>query len=60
MNMQKMNSETLALIRNKLTVPKTALDKLSKGEDVPKEFLAAAAKELDAAIELLTHENDTQ
>jgi hypothetical protein len=55
-----MNEEILADIRNKLTVPKTALDKMANGEEVPKVFLAAAVKELDAAIDLLTCENNTK
>lgn len=54
-----MNGETLAIIRNKLTAPKTALDRLSRGEEVSKEFLAAAAKDLDTTIALLTQENES-
>ena len=56
-----MNSEILSELRNKLTprlrsgqaAPKIALEKLAKGEKVPKEFLEIAAKELNAAVELL-------
>lgn len=48
-----MNEEILADIRNKLTVPKTALEKLAKGEVVPKEFLELAVAELNALDKLL-------
>ncbi len=48
-----MNPEILSEIRNKLTAPKIALEKLAKGERVPREFLELAAKELNAALELL-------
>ncbi len=48
-----MNEEILADIRNKLTFPKTALEKLDKGEQVPKEFLELALKELDNLSGLL-------
>ena len=48
-----MDKEILSELRNKLTAPKIALERLAKGQKVPKEFLELAAKELDAAIELL-------
>ena len=48
-----MDKEILAEIRNKLTVPRTALDKIAKGEDVPKEFLKLALKEFKSIIGLL-------
>ena len=51
--MNQMNEEILADIRNKLTAPKIALEKLSKGEPVPLEFLQLARRELDAADQLL-------
>lgn len=49
-----MNEEILSGIRNKLTAPKIALEKLAKGEKMPKEFLELALKELKAAIVLLS------
>jgi len=49
-----MNLEILADIRNKLTVPKTAFEKLAKGEEVSKEFLELATQELNALDALLT------
>ena len=57
-----MNEETLADIRNKLTVPKTALEKLDKGEQVPKKFLELALKELDDLSGLLKnfHSSDVK
>lgn len=48
-----MNQENFADIRNKLTAPKTALEKLAKGEQVPREFLELAVKELTALDGLL-------
>lgn len=48
-----MNQELLSDIRNKLTAPKVALEKLAKGEKLPKEFLELALKELNAALVLL-------
>lgn len=50
---QKMNEEILADIRNKLTVPKTTLEKLSKGEQVPAELLKLSFNELDLIDGLL-------
>mgnify|MGYP001573510078 FL=1 len=54
-----MNDEILSEIRNKLTAPKIALERLAKGERVPKEFLELAAKELGAAIALLLELKET-
>ena len=51
-----MNDEILSEIRNKLTAPKIALEKLAKGERVPREFLELAAAELEAAVSLLQEE----
>ena len=47
-----MNSEILPELRNKLTAPKVALERLAKGQKVPREFLELAAKELNAAAAL--------
>lgn len=49
-----MDQELASEIRNKLTAPKTALEKLAKGDKVPKEFLELALREMDAAIALLS------
>ena len=49
----QMDKELLSDIRNKLTAPKTALEKLANGEKVPKEFLELALKKLKTAIALL-------
>jgi len=46
--------ELIADIRNKLTPAKTALELLSQGKDVPKEFIEMALKDLDEAVELLS------
>ena len=51
-----MNEEIPSEIRNKLTAPKIALEKLAKGERVPREFLELAAEELEAAVALLQGE----
>ena len=51
-----MNEEIPSEIRNKLTAPRVALEKLAKGEKVPKEFLELAAEELEAAVSLLQEE----
>ena len=48
-----MNDEILSGIRNKLTAPKIALERLSKGEKVPLEFLELAAREMEAVIDLV-------
>lgn len=36
-----------------MTAPKIALEKLAKGEKVPKEFLELALQELTSSIELI-------
>jgi hypothetical protein len=48
-----MDTKILSELRNKFTAPKIALEKLAKGEKVPREFLEIAAKELNTAAELL-------
>lgn len=48
-----MNEELLSDIRNKMTAPKIALEKIVKGESMPKEFLELALRELNAAMVLL-------
>jgi hypothetical protein len=48
-----MNEEILSEIRNKLTAPKTALERLARGEEVPRAFLMLALKELDITTNLL-------
>ncbi len=48
-----IDREILSEIRNKLTAPKIALEKLAKGEKVPKEFLDLGVKEPNAARRLL-------
>ena len=45
--------EMRAEIRNKLTPAKTALDLLSQGKDVPKEFIKMAERDLDKAVKML-------
>lgn len=54
-----MNDEILSEIRNKLTAPKIALERLAKGEKVPREFLELAAKELKAVIDLVQELEET-
>lgn len=48
-----MNEEIISEIRNKLTAPMTALEKLAEGGKVPKEFLELAREECQAAVDLL-------
>ncbi len=48
-----MNDEILSDIRNKLTAPKIALEKLIKGKKLSKEFFELSLKELNVAISLL-------
>lgn len=45
-----MNDELLSDIRNKLTAPKIALEKLAKGEHLPREFIKLALKDLKTII----------
>ena len=54
-----MATENLSEIRNKLTAPKIALERLAKGEKVPREFLELAAKELKAVIDLVQELKET-
>ena len=54
-----MENEIFPEIRNKLTAPKVALEKLSRGEKVPREFLELALKELNAAVDLLLELKET-
>ena len=54
-----MATEILSEIRNKLTAPKIALERLAKGEKVPREFLELAAKELKAVIDLVQELKET-
>lgn len=55
-----MDNEILSEIRNKITAPKIALERLAKGERVPLEFLKLAAKELKAAIDLMEELEETR
>lgn len=48
-----MDTELAAEIRNKLTAPMTALEKVACGEEVPQHFVEMAIKELDKIVELL-------
>ena len=48
-----MNTEILSDIRNKLTVPMVALERLEKGKNVPTEFLELTLKELKMSLLLL-------
>jgi uncharacterized protein YggU (UPF0235/DUF167 family) len=51
-----MNSELIADIRNKLQAPKTALDLISEGKEMPKELIEIAKKDLDDVEHLLKSE----
>lgn len=53
LGLETMDKELIAGIRNKLTVPKTALDLLSQGKDVPKGFIGMAEKDLGEAVRML-------
>ena len=54
------NKELVADIRNKLQASMTALELLSQGKEVPKEFIEMANEELDKAVKLLENKpNDT-
>jgi hypothetical protein len=48
-----MNEENSSEIRNKLTAPKLALEKIIKGENVPDEFLKLALEDLKSITNLL-------
>ncbi len=54
-----MNEEISSEIRNKLIAPKIALERLAKGEKVPREFLELAAKEMEAAVVLVRELKET-
>lgn len=47
-----MQEKILSDIRNKLTAPKIVLEKLTRSEKVPEEFLELALGELETSIEL--------
>jgi len=55
-NIKAMDKELIADMRNKLTLPKTVLECLKDGKEVPKETIKLALKELDEAVELLKGE----
>ena len=48
-----MNPEIPSEIRNKLTAPKIALERLAKGENAPRQSLDLAAKEMEPPIVLV-------
>lgn len=48
-----MDKEIPSEIRNKLTAPMIAFEKLTKGENVPKTFLERALNELKSITDLL-------
>lgn len=48
-----LNTEIIAELRNRLQAPMTALEKLSRDEDVPKEFIEMAYQDLKETVELL-------
>lgn len=48
-----MKNDIFPDMRNKLTAPKIALEKLAKGESVPSDYLKLAVREINAAILLL-------
>lgn len=48
-----MNTETIAAIRNKLQAPKTALELLKQGRELPKEFIDNVFKDLEEVAEAL-------
>jgi hypothetical protein len=49
-----MDKELIADICNKLQSPKTALELISEGKNVSKEFIRAAKRDLDEAEDLCT------
>ncbi len=51
--MKNSNKEILADIRNKLTMPATALEKISKGGKVPNKFLKEAYHQFKIALGLI-------
>jgi hypothetical protein len=48
-----MNSELIADIRNKLQAPKTALDLISEGKEVPKELTEIAKRDSEETVNKL-------
>jgi DNA-binding ferritin-like protein len=48
-----MNKELIADIRNKIQAAVTALELMSEGKEVTKEFIEMAKRELDEAMWLL-------
>lgn len=48
-----MDTELAAEIRNKLTAPLIALEKVKCGEKVPQHFVELSIKELERIVELL-------
>ena len=55
----KQKTELIAEICNKLQRPKTALERLSKGEYVPQEFVERANKDLDEIVKLFESDNES-
>jgi hypothetical protein len=51
-----MNKELIADIRNKPQPPRTALNIISQGKEVPKEFIKTAKRDLDEVERLLKSE----
>ena len=51
--MDKLNKDYILEIRNKLVTPTIALEKLSKDETVPENFISLSCREIKKAIELL-------
>ena len=49
-------AETIAEIRNKLTLTKTILENLSVDKKVPKELIEIALRDLNRAVELIGEE----
>ncbi len=47
------DKEMKADILNKLQAPLTALELMSHGKEMPKEFIEAAKKDLDEAVNML-------
>lgn len=54
---RQIQEEILSDIRNKLTIPTVALEKLAKGEKVPQDVLDLAVNSLRQAINLLQELN---
>ena len=58
--MLPVNDELLPEIRNKMTAPLTALEKLVEGKEVPHKFLVLALKELRKGLTLLEELNPSE